>query len=352
VQLKSINLTILPFGLPFDIDGDGQAEYFELYNTRLDSSFFDLERSRGSLDLATGEFTLDFAYRIDLEQFRLPKSPDQEQVGFVVRERGTMDVKTGIYSFWSGALEVQEGPLTGMVVVGGDVDDDPPTRPVSTISLSVYVMGPSVRSCQEQKQDRVWICENDQVLLCWESSADVISVDIDPGGYTGLPANGQMVVSPSLPPGVPAATIAKVIYRARTNGGHTPGTEDTVDVQFYRGERIPQNARPDGRAAWVAELSPHSMSGRIRVWDYGIERRPGCIEWNRYQLEHYNAAGAFDYGDTINTPAVNVPPHRRFPAAGRWVFLTLIDPGTTSQQPSAEGSTTPICFWFRGACSS
>ena len=354
VALRDAKLRLAPFLFPMDIDQDGQRECLELCDVQIDGSGFDREASRGHLDLKSGDFRLIFAYTITPKQVpllgQLGKENDRE-VRIVVEDRGRMDLERGTFEIHGGIKEVDSGPLAGAWIRGGgpgriDYDEPPP----STIRLKVVIATPGRGSCQDGGADQVWICPGDRILLCWESSSDVVSVDLDPGGYTGLPRSGVRFETPATPaPGAPR----QVVYNVRTNGGNTPGTEDSVVVTFYGGEALgPYQANPDRIARrWSLSIPPESVSGRIEVNQVQIETH-GCLNWGNFFLEHIPApppagpGGGPDFGGTLTGlgPARVTP----FPAAGTWNFYA--QPSGTTAPPDAADSQLPVCFRFRGAC--
>lgn len=345
VRVKDLDLRILPFSFPLDVDKDGKRESLELPALRIGKAFLDLEASAGTLDLKTGDFDLNFAFAIAPKALPMLKELGLDGVRFLVEDRGVMDLRTGAYEIHCGVVEIAEGPLAGYVIRAGGpgtLDSGSP----STVDLKLGVAGAPDLRCSDipSDQNRVIICPGDRVLLCWNSSQDVNSVDISPGVGTGLPATGELVVMPPAPgPGDPA----EIVYRVTTNGGSTPGAEDTVTVVFYRGQVLgPYQAEPNRSTNnWSLEIPPTSLSGRIHVERVELVRSPGCLDWSRFFLEHQSATlpGGIDYGGDLGG-AIAVP----FPAAGTWYFTPRRDPPRATPDP--RDAQLPVCFQFAGAC--
>ncbi|MEW4571179.1 hypothetical protein AB1L88_25185 [Tautonia sp. JC769] len=345
VRVTGLDLRMLPFSFPMDVDGDGDREALELPALRLGEEFLDPEGSTGTLDLKSGNMDLDFAFAISAKDLPMLEKWGLEEVRFTVEDRGVFDLRTGSFTIHCGVLDLREGPLAGYTIrAGGTGTLDGPAR--STVDLKVGVAAsPDIR-CRDipEGQNRVTICPGDQILLCWSSSQDVVSVDIAPGVGTDLPPTGEIVVTPPSPgPGDPG----EIVYRVTTNGGNDPGLEDTVSVVFYQGQVLgPYQANPDRvNNRWSLNIPLTSLSGRIVVQQVQIVRGTGCLDWSRFFLEHQSPylPGGIDFGGDVGSP-IAVP----FRAAGTWYFHTRVDPPRPTPDP--RDTQFPVCFQFSGRC--
>lgn len=345
VCVKDLDLRILPFGFPLDIDGDGHREHLELPALRIGPEFLDLEGSTGTLDLRSGNLDLDFAFEISAKDLPILERLELDEVRFTVQDRGVQDLRNGTFALHCGVLEFASGPLAGYVMRAGGTGEIS-TGPPSTVDLKIGIVHSADTSCRDipDGQDRVVICPGDRVLLCWRSSQDVASVDLAPGVGTGLPATGELVVTPPAPgPGDPR----EVIYRITTNGGNDPGTEDTVTVVFYQGQMLgPYQAAPDRSTnSWSLNIPLSSISGRIEVQQIQLVGGAGCLNWLRFFFEHQSPYSPFsiDYGADLSTP-IATP----FRAAGTWYFQARRDPPRATPDP--RQTDQPVCFQFSGRC--
>lgn len=343
-ELASIGLHDLvwrfpPFTIPIDIDRDGQLECIELSEIELNMNHLSENETKGTLNLRTGEMEIVFQYVITPKQIPFLEKLGGQTIKFTVTDRGTMDLRKGSFEIHSGVMEIRDWPLTGALIKGGgtgEISGGGP--PPSTISLNIIIQTPGVTGCGDIKQKDVIICPGDQVVLCWNSSSDVQSVELDPGNVK-LKSSGVYVARPAGP--------ADIIYRVQAIGGNTKA-EDTVEVHFYQGEWLGMyQAHADG-FGWIIEFPPASISGRLEVQEIQLVQN-GCLNWRKFLVEHTpTGANYVDFGRPIegNKP-VNLGASIR--VAGKWTFTAQLDAPHVTPIPKVQESL-PVCFKLKGRC--
>lgn len=339
IGVRDIHWRFLPFAIPVDVDGDGRSECIEVSDVELDMGYLDGKASKGTLNLQTGDMEIVFEYMITAKQIPLLEKLGGRTVKFTVTDRGRMDLRKGSFEIHSGVVEIKEWPLTGALLRGGGSGYIEGPAP-STVDLNVVIQTPGAIGCGDVKQDHVTICPGDQIILCWSSSQDVRSVELDPGSVP-LPARG---VYPVMPPGPP-----DVVYRVTTVDASSVAT-DTVEINFYQeGQWLgPFQAEADG-FRWTIEFPPTSISGRLEVDEVQLMPDGGCLNWRKFLLEHISPGGIVpDFGKAIeNFDPVNLGIPVK--AAGTWIFTAQLDPPNVT--PYAKENEKPVCFRFRGKCS-
>lgn len=341
-ELLSIGLHDLvwrfpPFSIPIDIDRDGQLECIELRGVELNMNHLSEKDTQGTLNLRTGEMEIVFQYVISPKQFPFLEKLGGETIKFTVTDRGKMDLREGSFEIHSGVMKIEDWPLRGALIKGGGEGEISGGEPSpSTISLSIIIKTPRATSCGDIKQKSIIICPGDQIVLCWESSRDVQSVELDPGKVK-LPSSGVYVARPAGP--------TDIIYRISAIGGNTKA-EDTVEVHFYKGEWLGvYQALADG-FGWSIELPPTSISGRLEAEE--IELVQGCLHWRKFLVEHTSVANYVDFGRSIDGfTSVNLGTSIR--VAGKWTFTAQLDPPNVTPKPQVQESL-PVCFKLKGRC--
>jgi hypothetical protein len=356
VRLRGVYWRFVPFVVPIDIDGDGRLECVEITNLEVNTAFFDLEASRGTLNLETGEFAFDWEYDIGVKALPLMEGLGASRWRWTKHDRGYMDLDEGKFEMHCGVMTVDEGPLAGARFRGGGggTIGEEGGPPPSTVSLKVMITVPGA-DCERQGTEHVWICPGDQVTLCWTVSSDVTKIRLQPGNInlSASAGSGTYVTTPAEP--APSAP-PQIVYSVETVDGNTPGKQDTVIVEFYRGGRVgPFQADPDG-FKWTVNVHPASYSGRIEVHEIQLLQN-GCLDWKNFFLEHTPApppagpGGGPDYNNSISGfNPISIPQAVRFRAAGTWNFYADPDPPKSNPKPQKD-EADPVCFIVtRGVC--
>ena len=334
ISVESLSLQVVPCLLPLPESFGGSC--VELRDVKITDEVVDLDASKGHLDLATGRSSMTWV--LELEPARIPLMAQQGAKPFRIefQDRGSFDARTGSYEMHHGMMEITEGPLAG-ALIRGSTSGEINSGGASTITLSVAVASAGA-ACESLQQDEVWICPGDSVLLCWTASSDVGTVDISPGGFTGLDPDSHQIVRPM--------DVGDHEYTATTVGGYTTAS-DSVKVHVMSGrDAIPFSATPNAATnRWECYVSEHSHSARLVAEELEILSDPHCLDWKRLTVEHLPHFGGFavnGFGNyRLTFPA---------PVAGWWYFYAAPDPGYGSgQTPYPEGAG-PICFRLRGHC--
>lgn len=119
VRLVDARISLAPFTIFHDANGDGRAEAIDVGAIELDSSAFDLERSRGTLDLDSGDFSMTVAQRLDPETVPALARLGIGPLRFSFTERGYMDLERGVFSTHSPEFSLP-APLAAVRVGAGE----------------------------------------------------------------------------------------------------------------------------------------------------------------------------------------------------------------------------------------
>lgn len=352
VGLQAVWWRLAPFIFPFDVDGDGLLEAIEVDGIQIGREWLDLEACKGSLNRETGEFGIDWVFEITPKELPLLEQFGGEPIRLTISDRGYMDLTDGSFEIHipGGVHEITEGPLAGVVVRGSATGF---TVPTSSVKLGVVIAAPGITNCGTPMQKLVTVCPGDQILLCWEASDDVQTVDISPGGYV----NHKPTSTKTLTPPAPAAGAKEIEYRVRTIGGNSQA-EDTVTVRFYQDNDWLEFEAPPVGHRWHIEISPSSLSGTIVVEEIQLLRGGKCLDWKKFSVEHIfppfpvGPTGKVSKTVTIDgfqPESVGIP----YIAAGDWDFYPMSDPQYGSGiAPDPKDIKDPVCFQLRGACRS
>ena len=77
VKLVDAQVRFSPFNFIFDVDGDGLLEYIEVETIELSPKAFDLENSKGTLNLETGDFCIIVAHSLSPESLHILQTKQQ-----------------------------------------------------------------------------------------------------------------------------------------------------------------------------------------------------------------------------------------------------------------------------------
>lgn len=351
VGLKEVHWRFNPFAIPLDVDGDGQPEYIEINDLEVLTSFFDLRKSTGTLNLESGEFRMNWEYVISAKQFPMLERYGPIVLRFTKQDCGRMNFDDWSFELHCGVLQVSEGLLAGARFRGGGTGEI--YIYPSDLDLYIAVATPGTATCT-LKTKQVIICPGEKVLLCWSASSDVTQVDITPG-LKGQNISGTKVVYPPTPS---STNPPEVNYRAVAVGGNNKllniaAAESSVTVVFYRGEWLgPFEATPDAeKVKWSYYLDPRTYAGSIEASEIRLVTK-GCLNWDAFFVEHipasppYGPGGSANYSASIQgTKEVQVKPFR---AAGTWNFYS--EPSRGQAGPDAAKVSDRVCFQFRGKC--
>ncbi len=334
VSIEEMDFEVVPFMLPLPPSlGVGEG-LVEISGLRIRTSDLDTGESGGEFDPTTGDITITLSIVVDLSP--VPAIAEAGLAAFPIRfeDRGVLDLETGFFEMHHGAMEITEGPLAGAVIIGsfppGEISSSP------SITLGAAVRGAPGNPCDHTFKE-VWVCPGDQVVLCWDAS-DVTSVDLAPGGHTGLPLKGSMVLW---------APQQDQVYAASGIGGSSvPVDEVTVRVVPAGGRNIPYQATPAGRE-WAIDVSPYSVSGKLHANALNLLSSPGkCLDWSHFQLEHLPWLGGVPlhaYGWSHFPRGVRI--------AGKWSFWPVKNPTPSSASPpDPKDIKLPVCFELQTVC--
>lgn len=352
-----------PFSIPLDLDRDGQYECIELHDIELNMNHLNGEACRGTLNLQTGDMEIVFECVLSPKDIPFLERMGGQTVKFRATDRGRMDLQEGRFKIHAPVMRVKEWPFEGALLKGGfdlvaEVDGpDPEPDPESTVDMNVVIATPGARGCVDKwgkdiTQKNIVICPGDEILLCWKSSADVVSVELDPGNMD-FPATGTRSVTPDF-------REEGLLYQVTTIGGNTEA-RDSVEVYFYQGQwldlirAVPHPidlARVDPDAgSWVGMVSDFSYSGQFEVQAVQLVL-DACLDWERFLLEHFTFSGERDSWVEIESwDPVDIPVASRFRAPGTWKFTPqLDDPDRGRPTPEPREGGPSVCFHFRGHC--
>jgi hypothetical protein len=366
VRIRDLWLNVVPFALAIDIDHDGLLESIEVGNIELGPGDFDLDASKGTLDVTTGEFVIDWVFTLTPEKIPFLREADAGPMRLSIPDRGWMDLTKGTFEIHRGVFELGMEPFKGALIRGSATG----YTNNGWVMLGITIPGQGAQCPSFEGKDRqkeVTICEGDQVLLCWIAREGVQEVEIQPGGHKHLSPQGpqaRLLDTPQHP--LPGVDPPWVEYTATTSGGGFDPRSDTVLVKFYNGEPIKCEARPDGNNyRWYFEVSPHSFSANILVDTIELVKGGRCLDWNLFHVFHeYPPYPAGPSGgipnqqwQTDTNSWLPIPIGRgSVPAAGTWYFYPLDvkdkdDPSIIiTHGPDPKDYKNPLCFNLRGHC--
>jgi hypothetical protein len=334
ISVEALRLTVVPCLLPLP-ERLGNA-CVELRDVEITDALLDREATRGQLNLATGEMTLNWSFDISASAFPLMEVAGAENFKVRFEDRGFFDFDNGSYEIHHGVMEIAEGPLAGTVIRGSGCGE---ISASSTITLTVAIASAGA-NCETTTGKEVWICPGDSILLCWKASSDVNTVDLGPGGFTGLnPVSSQLIK--------PTAGSGNVEYKATTVGGYSVA-EDKVSVHILtRGQAIRFAAKPNPeKHRWEAFISPNSYSAKLIAEEVELLQMSTCLDWKKFMIEHLPHFG----GITVDGYKRHKLPYPS-PTAGSWFFYAAPDPMYGSgKQPYAIENGPQVCFTLRGYC--
>lgn len=351
VKLEDIVLKFLPFSYIFDIDSDGQMEYIEVGKFVVGLKDFDLDATKGTFNMETGEFSMILGISLSPKTVPLLKELGIGPLRFSVTEWGMIDLETDMFKTHAGVFTVPEGPFAGMTVRAGQ---GPPkevevcvTVLRSSIKLWVNCLVPPVDVELIEKSppenNEITICPGDPILLSWYSSDDVINVKLAPG-ITGLfPGSGNHPL-----PGPDVDTV----YEATTvRNGYTEEKDTAIVHIFDPSVPIQFTATPDhGSRKWSIEVPPASWSSNIRATKLRIKRpgEPGygsCFDWPKFFVEHWSPGEATPHIVEASITFTDVP--GMFPVAGTWDFWPI---DGVPDWDRIKDEMPPLCFAIVGEC--
>lgn len=363
VRIRDLWLKVVPFNLAIDVDHDGLLESIEVGNIELGPGDFDLNASKGTLDVKTGEFAIAWVFTLTPDKIPFFREVDAGPMRLSIPDRGWMDLTKGTFEIHRGVFELGMAPFKGALIRGSATGYT--NNGWVMLGITIPGQGAQCPSLGKDRQKSVTICEGDQVLLCWIAREGVQEVEIEPGGHKHLSPQGpqaRLLETPQHP--LPGVEPPVVEYTATTSGGGFDPSSDTVTVKFYDGEWLDFEARPDGdNYRWYFEVSPHCFSAKILADEIQLVRGGRCLDWNLFHVFHeyppYPAgpSGGIpnQYWET-NTDSFDPIPLGRgtVPVAGTWYFYPLDEKDASGniihQGPDPNDYKNPLCFRLRGHC--
>ena len=126
VSLRNADFAFEPFAVAHDIDNDGRVDVERIEGLRLGVEDFDLERTRGLLNLGTNEFEMTVAHRLSSARFPVLEALGIGALEFSYVERGTLDLERGVFLTHAERVALP-GPLAELAV--GNCETSSSCRP-------------------------------------------------------------------------------------------------------------------------------------------------------------------------------------------------------------------------------
>jgi len=337
VKLVDAKVIFLPFSFTFDVDGDGLLEYIEVGSIELGPKDFDLEVSKGTLNLETGEFSIVVAHSITPESLPVLKKFDLGPLEFRFTERGSMNLETGEFFTEAGVISLPP-PFEAIRIRAGECGR-------SKVILYVNCIAPPVNKSAVQdnppENKEITICPGDPILLSWTSSEDVKSCEIAPSiGPVNKDDNLEVRPGPN----------TETVYEIKTKGGCTDA-RDTVTVRIFDPRKPLQFQASIQETKYSLYIHPESWSGSIRVQEVRIKRPEEegyseCYDWPKFQVELWNPGEITPITFEIESAFSQIAGDP--PAAGRWDFYPI--PTYPPNWNDVVERKPPLCFAIKGEC--
>jgi hypothetical protein len=119
VRLMDARITLEPFRIDYDADGDGRSDPVQVGPIQLDRGAFDLDASGGMLNRETGEFSMTVAHHLTPATVPLLEELGIGPLRFSFTERGNMDLAAGIFTTYARRFSLPE-PLQDIKVGAGE----------------------------------------------------------------------------------------------------------------------------------------------------------------------------------------------------------------------------------------
>jgi hypothetical protein len=341
VSLKKLKVQITPFILPINIDKDDRFKAaIQIERLTADESIFDLNESKGYLDLRTGDFNFDFEYLITPE-----KNPEFKRFGifgkWTVHDFGYLDLNKGNFEIHCNPFEIKTGPLKGIEITGGASGEIRSYMFLSAVIKSQAFIADDLLICQTRSTtDTLYICPDDEIILCWKTKdqGDENYILSTPKGDVSVSGNGPYIDKPPYVPGV-----QQYIYTIQGKD------RDYIKTVFADGTWTEVfSAKADGYWKWELYISPGLISDKAKVTEIEFIRSTkdhSCADRNDFKIYHYLDPSKTKTDYKGQSDDWNFAVKEPFYAVGWWEFR----PGdNTSPRPR---DTKYMCFKLKLICS-